>query len=233
MLITAVKDKSVTVITVAADEKSMLPPLCQVPKTLGCSPMCRSVNKTVIRSSTVSVLGTIQIMVGLFNIGLGPGRTSLRPDDFASLGAAYWLGGVFIAVGLVSLIADQFPTFFLVFLAALVNIIGSAFAIFAIVMYVQDMASTTVARLCSDNWYNAGSMPRDDRCIYVAQGYLRLLVAMDITMIILAVQQLFVCITITVLAVRALIHWWKDESSRADEDDEPLLKDVLMTGPGA
>lgn len=33
-------------------------------------------------------------MVGLFNIGLGPGRTSTNPGDLASLGAAYWLGAV-------------------------------------------------------------------------------------------------------------------------------------------
>lgn len=31
-------------------------------------------------------------MVGLFNIGLGPGHTSKHLEDFAQLGAAYWLG---------------------------------------------------------------------------------------------------------------------------------------------
>lgn len=40
------------------------------------------------------VLQMIQIMVGLFNIGLGPGRTSTHPGDLTSLGAAYWLGAV-------------------------------------------------------------------------------------------------------------------------------------------
>ena len=34
------------------------------------------------------------IMVGLFNIGLGPGRMSYHPEDFTNLHAAYWLGGV-------------------------------------------------------------------------------------------------------------------------------------------
>lgn len=33
-------------------------------------------------------------MVGVFNIGLGPGRTSTGSGDVASLGAAYWLGAV-------------------------------------------------------------------------------------------------------------------------------------------
>lgn len=33
-------------------------------------------------------------MVGLCNIGLGPGRTSTNPGDLTSLGAPYWLGAV-------------------------------------------------------------------------------------------------------------------------------------------
>lgn len=36
----------------------------------------------------------IQIMVGVINIGLGPGRTSTGPGDLTRLGAAYWLGAV-------------------------------------------------------------------------------------------------------------------------------------------
>lgn len=39
-------------------------------------------------------LQIVQIMVGLFNIGLGSGRTSTNPGDLTSLGAAYWLGAV-------------------------------------------------------------------------------------------------------------------------------------------
>lgn len=37
---------------------------------------------------------TIQILIGLFNIGLGPGRTNMQPDNLPYLGAAYWLGAV-------------------------------------------------------------------------------------------------------------------------------------------
>lgn len=39
---------------------------------------------------------SIQIMVGLFNVGVGTGRTSIRPGDVADLRAAYWLGAVVI-----------------------------------------------------------------------------------------------------------------------------------------
>lgn len=37
---------------------------------------------------------TVQIMVSVFNIGLGPGRTSTGSGDLTSLGVAYWLGAV-------------------------------------------------------------------------------------------------------------------------------------------
>lgn len=56
--------------------------------------ICKVVN---LRSKTTRFncfLQTVQIMVGLCNIGLGPGRTSINPGDLTSLGAAYWLGAV-------------------------------------------------------------------------------------------------------------------------------------------
>lgn len=59
------------------------PPLC-----------CLTVRPAGWCSFDLFFLQTVQILVGLFNIGLGPGRTSTRPGDFSSLGAAYWLGAV-------------------------------------------------------------------------------------------------------------------------------------------
>uniref|UniRef100_A0A8C9YMP5 Uncharacterized protein n=1 Tax=Sander lucioperca TaxID=283035 RepID=A0A8C9YMP5_SANLU len=101
MTIASFKDKGVTVVTVAADSKSMLPPLCQILKSLCYSPMCCSAIfflHRLLQQSTVSTIDlfTIQIMVGLFNIGLVPGRTYMYPKDLTSLGVAYWLGAVHI-----------------------------------------------------------------------------------------------------------------------------------------
>ena len=42
----------------------------------------------------LNLLQTIQIMVGLFSTGLGPGGISTGPEDFASRGGVYWLSGV-------------------------------------------------------------------------------------------------------------------------------------------
>lgn len=138
MSITVVKDKGATVVTVVSDRKSVLPPLCQILRSLCYSPVCCSVHKGLMQPDVVSALGVretelylficsvkwwsqgvelfqcettvlnllqaIQLMVGLFNIGLGPGYTSQYDKDFAELGAAYWLGGV-VNIIVVSILA--------------------------------------------------------------------------------------------------------------------------------
>lgn len=117
---TVIENKGLTVISVAADKKSMFPSLCQILKALCYSPECCSASQGPMKTTVTTALGvrgikmyhiqlvtggsdnkivlnllqTIQIMVGLFNIGLGPGRTSTNPGDLTSLGAAYWLGAV-------------------------------------------------------------------------------------------------------------------------------------------
>ncbi|XP_068591842.1 high affinity immunoglobulin epsilon receptor subunit beta-like isoform X1 [Cebidichthys violaceus] len=208
----------------------MLPPLCQILKTLCCSPMCSSGYKVLMQSNTISALGTIQIMVGLFNIGLGPGRTSLHPEDFAHLGAAYWLGGVFIVAGILSLLANRFPCPCLVGFAVLVNIVGSIFAVVGIGMYATDINDVSNTRFCDG--YNAHRS--GDNCKYVKYFFQRLMTAMDITMIVLTVLQLCVCISVTVLGIRALFNMRKEEQGGRDEDIyQPVLKEVLMTSPGA
>ncbi|XP_042337515.1 uncharacterized protein LOC121945118 isoform X2 [Plectropomus leopardus] len=231
MSITVVKDKSATVITLASDEKSMLPPLCQVLKTLCYSPMCCSVNKTLMRTNTVLVLGTIQIMVGLFSIALGPGRTSLHPEDFAHLGVAYWLGGVLIFAGILSVFVALFPSACLVVFAVLTNIIAAVVIIVGIVLCAIDVKEVSARSMCDWGRYNTRN--DDDNCKGVEFVFKRLLVAMDISMIVLTVLQLFVCIGVVVIGISALGSLRKKEGVKADKADEQLLKDVFVTSPGA
>ncbi|KAE8289178.1 hypothetical protein D5F01_LYC13058 [Larimichthys crocea] len=214
MSITADKNKSkgVTVITVAPDSESMLPPL-------NCPRGCCNAS-----------LGTLQIMVGLFNIGLGPGRTSFHPGDFANLEAAYWLGGVFILTGIISILANGFPSCGLRCFALFMNIIASIIAAVGIALYAVDLDGPSLARLCdnssSSDWYYGSS----DNCKYVAYYLERLITGMDITMIVMTGLQLLVSVTFTVRFCSRM----KDE--QGDEDAEihkPLLKEVLMTSPGA
>lgn len=229
MTVTVVRDKGVTVVTMATDRTSMLPPLCQILKTLCYSPMCCSPNKGLMQSDTVSVLGTIQIMVGLFNIGLGPGRISLHPGDFAHLGVAYWLGGLFIAAGIVSLLADRLPSRCLVGFAVLMNIVGAIAATVGVVMYGIDVEDVSSVSLCDEP---QGRLS-DSNCRFVQYYLKRLLTAMDMSMIVLVILQLLTCINIAVLGIKALINPRKEEGGRDDETHQPALKEVLMTSPGA
>ncbi|XP_045900446.1 uncharacterized protein LOC123968023 [Micropterus dolomieu] len=220
MSITVVKDKGVTVVTVADDGQSMFPPLCQILKALCCSPMCCSVYKGLLQSNVVSALGTIQIMVGLFNIGLGPGRTSTAFKDFY-LGAAYWLGVVFIAAGIMSVLAGRYSSLCLVGFAVFVNIVGSISAIVGVVLYAIDLGDVSVTNMCDGSRYNA------DDCRLVAYLAQRLLTAMDITLIVLAVLQLCVCISFAVLGIKALVNRKTEEDGRDVELTQPVLKEVL------
>ncbi|KAM3614725.1 uncharacterized protein V6R79_018508 [Siganus canaliculatus] len=165
MSVSVVKDKGVTVITVTSDTDSMLPPVCQVFKGLCYSPMLCSVKKGLMQSNAVSALAAVQIMVGLFNIGLAPGRISHHPGDFAHLGVAYWLGGVFVFTGVVSVFADQFSSLCLVGFAAFVNIVGAILSIVGIVMYAVDLGDHSIENMC--DWGDERRY-RDDNCRFVA-----------------------------------------------------------------
>ncbi|KAM6995271.1 membrane-spanning 4-domains subfamily A member 4A-like [Tautogolabrus adspersus] len=203
MSVTDVKDADVTLITVATDSKSMLPPLCQVLKALCNSPKrCRvTMYEGMMQTSVTAALGVIQIMVGLFNIGLGSGRISQHPEDFAHLGVAFWLGGVFLLSGLVSVLAGRFSSFGLVGFAVFMNIVGFIFSIVGIVMYSNDLREDLSGRYCDWNEWND--------CRAVLSIYQRLLAGVDITMIVLLVLLLCVCISFVVLGIKALIKMKK------------------------
>ncbi|XP_073342225.1 uncharacterized protein [Pagrus major] len=228
MTVTAFRHKGVTVVTVASDSNSMLPPLCQILKSLCYSPTCCSVTEGLLQTNVVSALGAIMIMVGLFNIGLGPGRMSYHPEDFTRLGAAYWLGGVYIAAGVVSVLASRFPSRCLVGFAAFVNIIGSIFAIVGIVMYAIDLSESNVGWMC--DW---GTTDGPDRCKFVAYFAQRLLTGMDVTLIVMAVLQLCVCISFAVLGIKALRNRKVEvEGDRDVEIYQPVQTEDVLTGPG-
>ncbi|XP_042346254.1 uncharacterized protein LOC121945940 [Plectropomus leopardus] len=229
MSFTVVKDNKVTVVTVVADQKSILPPLCQILKTLCYSPTCCSVDKGLMQTSVTAGLGTVQIMVGLFNIGLGPGRTYIQPQDLPHLAAAYWLGAAFIIAGITTLVAGQFPSLCLVVFAVLMNIIGAIFAIIGIVLYGKDIAETSVYSMCLA-WFIKLYHVRDN-CGDVAAIAQYLLGAVDIALIVMAVLQLCVCISFAALGIKALINRKKEEGDV--EGQQTQLKDVLLTSPGA
>ncbi|XP_073342080.1 uncharacterized protein [Pagrus major] len=226
------KTKGVTVISVAADSTSMFPPLSRILKAVCFSPSRCSVYQGLMDTNIVPALGTIQIMVGLFNIGLGPGRTSTISGDLASLGAAYWLGAVFIVTGIMSIVAGQFPSSSLVGFTVFMNISGAIFAITAVALYFIDLSNASLLWMCDQSRNDADYY--EDNCINVALYAQTLLTSMDTTMIAMAAIQLAVSIRVAYLGIKALTSGMtKEEGCKDVEGQRPQLKEVLLMNPGA
>ncbi|KAL6109666.1 tmem176a [Pungitius sinensis] len=224
MSVAVVKDEGVTAVAAATDSKSLFPPLCQILKTLCCSGA-----EVLMERDVTAALGTMQIMVGLFNIGLGPGRPYMRPDSLTFMGASYWLGGVFSVAGVVSILAGRSPSLYLVGFAVLVNVVGSLSAVVAVVQSSLALAAAPAAGMCDG--HAAGL--RNDNCIYVAHYVQRLLTALDVTLIVLAVLHLCVSISFAALGIKAVVNRKGGEVVKDDEDQHLLMKEGLLTNPAA
>ncbi|KAF6729461.1 Membrane-spanning 4-domains subfamily A member 15 [Oryzias melastigma] len=161
-----------------------------------------------MQAFTPAVVGTFHIMMGLFNIGVGPGRTSTHPGDFNDLGAAYWLGSVFIITGIFSLLAGWFPSCCLTGFAVSMNIICAVFAIVGLVLYFMDLGDTDLLWMCEHGLVKADL--HVDSCIEVALLAQRLLTFVDMTFIVLTVLLLLLCVCFAVLAIKALMGQMKE-----------------------
>ncbi|XP_055359228.1 uncharacterized protein LOC114843143 isoform X2 [Betta splendens] len=192
-------------------------PLDQVLAALRFGPIGSTVFKSPMQTDVMAALG---VLVGLFNAGLGSGRTSTRPGDLADLRAAYWLGAVYIIAGIVSLISGQFAAACWVGFTALVNIVAAIFAIVGVVLYVIDLGDASLVWIC--NLSGRSLHDHDGSCVYVAHFAQSLLTAMDITLIVLAVLQLCVCISMAVLCIRALVGLEEEE---VEDDFQPMCED--------
>ncbi|XP_039475826.1 uncharacterized protein LOC120442743 [Oreochromis aureus] len=195
----------------------MLPSVCHILKSLCCSPkICCCLH--LLQVFDAAAIGTIQILVGLFNIGLGPGRTSTHPGDLTSLGAAYWLGAVFIVSGIVSILAGQLRSSCLMGFSVFINIAGGIFAIAAIVLYGIDLRDASLLWICDRSSDDA--VHYEDNCRNVALFAQKLLKSLDITLITLALLQLAVNIRYAIWGIRALCP-------QGDKDVEEQLPQVM------
>ncbi|XP_017164881.1 uncharacterized protein LOC103477562 [Poecilia reticulata] len=207
-------DDGGTVVTIATDNRSTLAQWRQVVRTRSCGPSWRSAPKG---SSVVGALGTVQVMVGVFNVGLGPERVETFP---------YWLGVPFIAAGVLSLLADRFPLRCLTGFSVFLNIAGSILSVVAIVLYAVHLSSFTVIGMCG-----ILDETNSKNCIFLANLAQKLLRGVDITMIVMSVLQLCVCLSLAVLGNKAFYYRRKDVKDVLIQ--QPLVKVGHMTSPGA
>ncbi|XP_041843314.1 transmembrane protein 176B-like [Melanotaenia boesemani] len=218
MSVTMTKTEGVTILTMNSDPQSRWPPLCQILKNLCYSPVCCSVSQHLrtVQRSCLSVLGTIQIMVGLLNIGLGV-ILSVIPTYSWQLhytGFPYWLGALFIVFGITCILSERFSSACLVILNVILNLAGVGFAIAAIVLYSINIANMHLWYSCYYNYpyYRWGTSPTQDpqeiylqqKCLESTELLLMLLRSINAVLIILSVLELCVTISSAVLGIKAL-----------------------------
>nr|XP_057941146.1 membrane-spanning 4-domains subfamily A member 3-like [Doryrhamphus excisus] len=191
-----------------------------------CCPISCSPCRVAVRGGATAVLGTIQILVGVFNIGLGPGRTWQHPFFLASLGAAYWLGAVFVSAGILSILAGQCPSCCLVGLTVFMNIASAILSIVAIVLYAVDMGKLSLYLFCGVRPYFDNSACQD-----VAYFAMRLIRGMDVTLVVLAALQLCVSISMSVLAIKALVLGCRKKRDEDVEEFQPGVKAFILDAP--
>uniref|UniRef100_A0AAZ3PGW1 Uncharacterized protein n=1 Tax=Oncorhynchus tshawytscha TaxID=74940 RepID=A0AAZ3PGW1_ONCTS len=235
MSVTVTNGKRVAVFTVNTKEGSSWPLLCQILGTLCYSPASSvSQGPWRLQANSQSALGTIQIMVGVLNIDLG-----------AILVSTDYYTGRFIAVGIMCILAEKFPSPCLVGINMLTNLSGASLAIAGIVL-----ANCHFWWSCNDDDYiwrddyygsqvrQLPSHPQRDRllakCKDAKQVSRMLMNALDIVLIVPAVLQLCVTISSAVLGLKALYKDGKEgkENIQDLEQHKPLLEEVT-TNPAA
>uniref|UniRef100_A0A8C8DHE8 Uncharacterized protein n=1 Tax=Oryzias sinensis TaxID=183150 RepID=A0A8C8DHE8_9TELE len=223
MSVMMTKGEGVTVITLNSDPSSSCPPICQILKGLCYSPALCSVSQPLKKKASLSILGAIQIMIGLLNIG--PGlilRTSQLTAWYLNMTEfPIWLGALFIAFGFMCILSERFPSRCLVVLNVIVSVAGVAFSITAIVLY-----SIYIANMepwgCDYGYYGYPTpatvtrTPLQEKCNEIQQLTLVLLRGLNGVLIVLSVLELCVVISAAILGIKAL------RSNRQNKVSAPL-----------
>ncbi|XP_073341738.1 uncharacterized protein [Pagrus major] len=233
MSLTMGKSDGVTVVTLTTDPESSCPPLCQIFKSLCYSQACCSVSQHLrrVQRSSQSVLGALHIMDGLLTLGLGMiiwSQQWWKIDHF-------WLGPIFILFGIVNIVSEKYPSRCLVILNVIVNLVGVAFAIAAIVLH-----SISIGYMyfyggdCSYRYnsrYHTAS-PHEDiirkKCEESRALAIMLIRCISAVLIVLAVLELCVAISSVVLGIKALRNSKKTENKSTDDAEhyKELLEEV-------
>ncbi|KPP78524.1 Membrane-spanning 4-domains subfamily A member 8A-like [Scleropages formosus] len=246
MAMSMTKGEDVTIITLKSDPKSNCPLVCQLLGTLCYSPVCNvSQRLRTLLGGYQSVLATLQIMLGVFTVSLGAVTCRSYYWTYLSSGVPFWLGGTFIAVGVLGVFAEKFPSSFLVFLNAFASLASSALAVAAIVLYSLDLAvGQGLSHFCqwSKEERNSGywitTFPPEvdsmkekewktelELCKNEKYIVMMMLGGIKILLIVLAVVHLCVAISTSVLTVKALYRNCRNGKKNC-ELQKPLLEDI-------
>ncbi|XP_030248760.1 transmembrane protein 176B-like [Sparus aurata] len=223
MSLTMTKADGVTVFTLTSDPESTCPPLCQILTGLCYSPACCSLSQHLrrVQRTSQSVLGALHITVGLLNIGLGA-IIEVRSSPYP-----FWLGGMFILFGIVSILSEKYPSPCLVILNVTLNLFGVLFAIAAIVLYSIDIAVINLWWMCEEYYdyfsHDSTPSPHEDVmkeiCMKSRTMALMLIRSIIAVLIVLSVLELCIAISSAVLGIKALRSRGKRGNESTDDPE--------------
>ncbi|XP_034553451.1 uncharacterized protein LOC117822697 [Notolabrus celidotus] len=248
MSVTMTKADGVTVLTLTSDPQSAVPPICQILKSLCYSPVCCSVSQHLkkIQGSSQSALGAMQIMIGLLNIGLGAILTSSGAGSSWQMDSSlfpFWIGGLFIFFGTMSILSEKCPSPCLVILNVILNVSGVAFAIAAIVLYsinIADIYMWWECELYSSDYGDYGYRHRrttqppspeqirmKEKCLEAQNLSQMLLRSINAVLIVLSVMALCITLSSAILGIKALRRREKGENKSNGDPElyKPLLEE--------
>ncbi|XP_020500176.2 membrane-spanning 4-domains subfamily A member 4D [Labrus bergylta] len=229
MSLTKTKANGVTVITITSDPQSLCPPFCQILKCRCYGPPCCDLSKHLkrVQGSSQSLLGALQIMIGLLNIGLGAIITGNAPSwlKFNYL-FPFWLGGMFIFFGAMCILSEKCPRPWLVILTVILNLSGVGFAIAAIILYSLSMVFVDMQWLCDayyaydlDHTVTPLEKILTEKCYEAEIMIVNLWRSIFTFLIMLSVLEFCIVISSAVLGIKALKLTNKGENKSPDDSE--------------
>ncbi|KAJ8259467.1 hypothetical protein GJAV_G00169640 [Gymnothorax javanicus] len=254
MSFSVTEGEGVTVFTVTTDPGSECFLLCQICKYFCWGPQCFVSGKLQkLLNGPLSSLATVQIMVGLLTIGLGAFLTCIRDEDYFMWynDAPYWLGACFIMFGIFTLFGQRFSSPCLVVLTAFFNFVSAILAVVMIVYVADERAEFYYS--CEESYrydryeeygdygsqrtrVNLTDVERHAKkhnmklCRMYKSTVMLVAIGLKVLLAAIAVLQLCVCISVTVLAIKALKKNAKGEN-RVPEVHQPLIQEEVTANP--
>ncbi|XP_067304630.1 membrane-spanning 4-domains subfamily A member 5 [Pseudorasbora parva] len=213
MSVTVSQGEGVRVITFASNPNSKWPILCQILGTLCYSPVCAvSQHVKAKRMGIFTALGIVQIIVGILNIMTGMLFLSFGIHDYIMMSdAPFWFGGVFLVVGIVSIVAAQFPSYFLGLIAVVLNKVSAVLAMIGLALYSWDLMSFHSTEVLHYEYMNYDKMIRE---------------GVDVTMMIFSALQLCVTLSFSVLTLK---EFFETDSVEGLHIYKPLKEDDTVS----
>ncbi|XP_073692339.1 uncharacterized protein tmem176l.3b [Garra rufa] len=209
------QDEGVTMITIASNQNSKCPILCQILGSMCRSPVCAVSHHVKGKMMDIYMaLGIVQIIAGVLNLVTGIlFLTYGIHDHIMMFNIPLWFGGVFLVVGVVSIVADQFPSYFLLLVTVVLNKVSALLAMIGLALYAWDLVD---AKITEDIYYNTTKMSH----------WMTLRDALDVTMMIISALQLCVTLSFSVLTMKELCE---TNSGKDLQFYKPLKEDFTIS----